>query len=369
MNPMLAGFEKYGLLPGGGTDAEVQAALLAQRRQLTDASAMQVRNSFRANVMGFDAATGGGLAFLESELEKRDPKVREPLASVTWMRDIPVKSGGGWVNFTSNLYADYAIAGPNGYGIQANNTTTIPIVQTNILKDVYRTFAWGNILRVPFIDMQMLQGAGRSLDDLLDKGIKLNWNKTLDQFTYLGPFSNTSYPGLLNNPNVTAASVATGAGGFTKWSTKTPVEIMNDVNQAMVTTTAASQYDVTGMANHICIPWAQYAYIANTPVTLAGTTSILTYLLENNIGKTQGIDLKIFPLRWCLGQGSGGTDRMLCYVNNEDRVQLDVTVPIQRIMTVPNISTGGGAYDTLYQGQIGVVKFLYLQAALYQDGI
>jgi hypothetical protein len=370
MNPMLTGFEKYlppGVLGFGG-DAEVQAALLSQRRQMSD-SAISPRDTFRAGLQGLDAATGGGQVFLESELEKRDPKVREPLASVTYMRDIPIKSGGGWVDFTSNLFADYAISGPNGLGIQANNTTTIPIVQTNVLKDVYRTFAWGNILRVPFIDMQKLQGAGRSLDDMLDKGIKLNWNKTLDQFTYLGPFSNTSYPGLLNNPNITAGSVAAGAAGGTKWTTKTPAEILNDVNQAMVLTTAASQYDVTGMANHICIPWSQYAYIAATPVTAAGSVSILTYLLENNIGKTQGVDLKIFPLRWCLGAGSGSADRMLAYVNNDDRVQLDVTVPIQRIMTVPNISTGGGAYDTLYQGQIGVVKFLYLQCALYQDGI
>jgi hypothetical protein len=91
--------------------------------------------------------------------------------------------------------------------------------------------------------------------------------------------------------------------------------------------------------------------------------------LENNIGKTQGVDLQIYPARWCVGAGAAATDRMVCYVNDEDRVVLDVTVPIQRVMTTPNISEGGGAYLTLYQGQFGVVKFLYLTPALYQDGI
>lgn len=371
-NPtMLSGFDKY--LPAGvlGNGGEALARLEAQRegmRRMADA-AMSPRNGFSANVQGWDAAVGGGQAFLVSELEKRDPKVREPLASITYPRDVPIKSGGGWVDYTSNMYVDYALSGANGLGIQADNTTTIPIIQANMLKDLYRVFAWGNILKINFIDMKKLEQVPRSLDDMLDKGIKLSWNKALDQVTYLGPFSTTAYPGLLNNPNVTAASVAVGAAGSTLWTKKTPAEILYDVNQVMVSTVAASQYDVTGMANHILIPWAQYALICSQVISVAGGVSILTYLLENNIGKTQGVDLKIFPSRWCLAAGSGATDRMAAYVNNDDRVQLDVTVPIQRIMTVPNISSGGGAYETLYQGQFGVVKFLYLQAAVYADGI
>ena len=35
-----------------------------------------------------DSAIASGLAFLNGELEKRDPKLYEPLTSVTWMRDI-----------------------------------------------------------------------------------------------------------------------------------------------------------------------------------------------------------------------------------------------------------------------------------------
>jgi hypothetical protein len=321
----------------------------------------------RLNVM--DAAVAGGMAFLESELEKRDTKVYEPLTSVTWMRDMPVKTGGGWVDYTSNLFVDYGISGPNGYGIQGTQTTTIPIVQANLTKDLYPTFNWGNVLKVNFIDMQKLQGVGRSLDDMLDKGIKLNWNKTLDQLAYTGPFGTTARPGLINNPNVSASSVATGAGGSKLWINKTPAEILYDVNTAMVSTVASSQYDVTGMADTILIPWSQFAYISSQLISTAGSVSILTYLLQNNIGKSQGINLKIFPLRWCTGAGSAGTDRMVCYVNDPNRVYLDITVPIQRVMTTPNISDGGGAYLTLYQGQLGVVKFMYYTPALYQDGI
>jgi hypothetical protein len=234
-----------------GTDWAREAASPALLKRTFDAYAMGRLQSGSLRMQAMDAAVAGGLAFLESELEKRDPKVREPLTSVTWMRDIPVKSGGGWLDYTSNMFVDYGISGPNGYGIQANQTTTIPIVQANLTKDVYRTFNWGNVLKVNFIDMQKLQGVGRSLDDMLDKGVKLNWNKSLDQLTYTGPFNNTTFPGLVNNAGITAASVATGAGGSKLWINKTPGEILYDVNTAMTSTWAASNYDVTGMANHI----------------------------------------------------------------------------------------------------------------------
>lgn len=359
---MLEGFEKY--LPD---NPFAQAAADPRLRMAFDGALQS--SGLRAGIPTFDAAVAGGMAFLQSELEKLDPKVREPLTSVTWMRDVPVKSGGGWMEFTSVFSVDYGISGPNMYGLSGDQTNTIPIVQANLKKDIYRVFNWQNVLKVSFIDMQKLQGVGRSLEDMLDKGIKLNWNKTLDLVTYQGPFS--SYPGLVNQGNsITAASVAAGAAGSTLWSKKTPQEIMLDINTAMVTTWAASQYDLTGMANHILIPPTQYADIANRIVSQAGNVSVLTYLEQNNIGKSQGVDLKIFPSRWCIGAGAGSpaTDRMVCYVNDEDRVYLDVTVPIQRVMTTPTVQEGG-AYLTLYAGQVGQVKFLYTQPVLYQDGI
>jgi hypothetical protein len=363
---MLEHFEQY--LDTAVTRGERWASAgLPQARRLQDA-AMALKSG-QLRLQASDAAVAGGMAFLEAELEKRDPKVHEPLTSVTWMRDMPIKSGGGWVEFTSNFFVDYQISGPNMYGMQAGQSTSIPIVQGNITKDIYRVFNWENILRVNFIDMQKSQGIGRSLDELYDKGIKLNWNKALDQQVYQGPIpGTTTYPGLINNTNVTAASVATGGSGSTLWSKKTPGEILFDVNTIMVSTWAASQYDVTGMARNILIPAAQYALISSQLVSSAGNVSILTYLLQNNIGRTQGVDLKIFPSRWCAGAGQSSTDRMVAYVADEDKIYMDVTVPIQRVMTVPTVN-GGGAYETLYAGQVGVVKFLYYQPAAYGDGI
>lgn len=322
-----------------------------------------MRNGQSFNPFALDAGTMDAMAFLQAELEKRDPKVREPLTSVTWMRDIVAKSGGGWVDFTSVTNVDYATPGANGLGVIGNQSTAIPVMQADLSRDIYRVYNWGNVLKVPYIDMKKMQTVGRSLDDLLDKGIKLNWNKTLDTFVYAGYGLDL---GLMNQTALTAVFAAPGAAGGLTWLSKTPAEILHDVNTAINDRWAASEYDVSGIPNHILIPPEQYGYLTQ-PMTLAGANSILEYILKNNVAQQQGVDIQILPSRWCIGAGVGATDRMLVYVNDEDKLYFDIPVPINRAMTMPSVTDA--AYLTLYLGQIGVVKFLYTQCAGYTDGI
>lgn len=317
-----------------------------------------------------DAAIGSGMAFLTGELEKRDPRLLEPLSSVTWMRDIVAKTGGGWVDFSSNYFVDYASTGGKENGIIGGETDNIPVMQANVNKDLFKVFTFSNILKVPFVDQSKLQGIGRSLDDILDKGIRLNYNKSIDNIVYEGLPSMNVY-GLVNNPAITATAAANGATGHSQWgfagASKTPDEIQADINKVITDTWTASEYDLTGMANHILIPPQQYAYLVNTKVSNAGNISILQYLLENNIAKNQGRDLAIEPSRWCIGSGTAGTDRMVAYVNDEDRVNFDLPVPLSRVMTQPDVTQL--AYLTAYAAQLGQVKILYTQCIKYVDGI
>lgn len=312
------------------------------------------------------AAVGSSMAFLNAELEKRDTRLLEPLSSVTWPRDIVSRTGGGWVEFTSNMFVDFATTGGNESGIIGGETNDIPIMQANTSKDVFKVFSFANILKVPFVDQQKLQGIGRSLDDILDKGIRLNYNKSIDNVVYVGIPAMGVY-GIVNNPNLVATAAPNGAAGTATWATKTPDEILADINALIVATWTASEFDLSGMANHIMIPPVQYAYLVGTKVSSAGNVSILQFLLDNNIGKNQGVELSIVPSRWCTGAGAGSKDRMVAYVNDEDRVNFDLTVPLSRVMTQPNVTEM--AFLTAYAAQIGQVKFLYSQCARYMDGI
>ena len=314
-----------------------------------------------------DAAIASGMTFLQAELEKIDAKVREPLTSVTWQRDIVAKTGGGWVEYTSTYDVDYATSGANQHGIVGSSTTAVPVMQVNMNKNLFPTLTWMNVLKVKFVDLQKSKQIGRNLEDLLNKGIRLNYNKTLYQNVYQG-FTEYGTTGLLNDANVTVTTVPLNAGGTSrKWEDKTAEEILLDINDMLVAGWTASEYDLKGMPNHILIPPEQYADIGLRTVTNAADKSILEYLLENNIGKRQGVNVSIEPCRWCKGAGAGATDRAVAYANDEDMLYFDITVPNTRAMTQPDLLQA--SYLTLYAAQLGPVKFNYYQPVGYFDGI
>ena len=103
--------------------------------------------SLGSGIRAMDAAgIATGMAFLEGELEKRDPKVREPLTSVTWPRDIVAQTGGGWVDFTSTLDVSYATTGANDQSLVGGATNDINLVQANVNKDIYKCFRCRKII-------------------------------------------------------------------------------------------------------------------------------------------------------------------------------------------------------------------------------
>ena len=312
------------------------------------------------------AGIATGMAFLEGELEKRDPKVREPLTSVTWPRDIVAETGGGWVDFTSTMNVDYATSGGNDGALVAGATDVISTVQANVNKDIYKVFTWAQAMQIPFVDSQKFQSIGRSIDSILDRGIRLNYNKSIDQLVYKG-FTNVGITGMINNPNIVSSVAPNGAAGTPEWTTKTVDEILWDINKALVEAWAASEYDESAIANHILLPPAKYAYIQSTRIGTSGDESILSYILKNNLAVNQGKSLEIVPCRWCTGAGTANSDRMMVYVNDKDFVYFDLPVPLTRAMTQPVALQF--AYITIYAAQMGEVKFLYNQPARYVDKI
>lgn len=324
---------------------------------------MLTLDSMPGGVATYDA---GGMAFLVGELEKRDEKLKEPLSAVTWMRDIPVKTGGGWVDSITSFNVSYGTTGGTAGGLMTNESNELPVIQADIDKDAYRVFTWGHILKVPMIDSEKMAKIGRSLDDIFDKGLRLAHDKEMDKDVYYG-YPELGSHGLVNSPAVTTVAAANGASGKATWADKTPKEILDDLNSALVATIEASEYDNRGMANHVLIPWNQYTYLVTRELSDGSGVSIMDYLMDNNIASKQGIDLTIQPCRQCKGAGTGAKDRMVLYRNDEDMVKVDITVPLKRMFTQP--SAEHIAYLTPFVTQYSEVQWLYVTHARYVDGI
>ena len=325
-------------------------------------------DGFSAGFLPARSTIDSGMIFLEGELEKRDDRLREPLASVTWPRDIPVRTGGGFVENVASFAVNYATSGGATSGVHGRETSNVPVMQADIARDSFRVFTWSHVLKVPIVEQEMMLKIGRSLDDILDRGIHLAHDKQIEQSVYTG-LSAFGTTGLVNNAKVAVDTAAphTSGGTDTQWSKKTAAEIIKDINAAVNATWAACDYDVSGMANHILLPPAQFALLRSTAVSANGERSIYAYLMENNIAAEQGVSLSIHPCRWCVGAGADGADRMVCYCNNEDRVRFDITVPLHRVMTQP--SAADLAYMTPYMSQFSEVQWLFTEHARYVDGI
>ena len=307
------------------------------------------------------AGIASGQAFLTSELEKRDMLVRTPLTSFTYSRDIPVRVGGGWAEFVSAMNVGYGLTGGSGEGmIGSGSADGIPMVQADFGKDLWKTHAIYAGTRVFWIDMQKGNMTGRNIDTLLRDGLRMAYDKHMDENVYVG-FAKYGTTGLINNPDV----VITNA---TKtWATATPDEILEMVNNAILATWARAAYDLDAIPNHIVLPYEQYNYIATTKVTNLAEKTILTFLEENNVATKNGGDLFIGATVWCKAAGTGSTDRMVVYSNKERYVAIDELVPLTRAMTTPNAERF--SYDTAYAGNVSETEVFYPETITYTDGI
>ena len=307
-------------------------------------------------------------AFLVSELEKKDPLIRKPLTSVTYPRDININTGGGWVDYVSAMSVQYGLTGGSGESpVTAGGANGIPIVQASVDKGVFKTHVYANALRIMFVDMQRANFIGRSLDQLLQDGIRLSYDKHMDENVYVGLQQYGTY-GLVNHPDVVETTVAQGAGSKTAWKDKTPDEILADINTAMTATWAAAGYSREAIPNHILIPYEEYTYLLTTKVTELAGRSIMDYILENNIAAKEGSGgLYIGATAWCKGAGTGQKDRMVVYVNHERYVNVDELVPLNRVMSQPNAANA--CYDTTYMANVSEVQVFYPNTITYWDGI
>lgn len=313
------------------------------------------------NVSLTDSAVASGQAFLVSELEKRDMLVRTPLSSMTYPRDIPIRVGGGWAEYVSAMGVEYGVAGGSGANLaHSGGANGIPMVQANFSKEQFRTHMVALGTRVMWIDVQRGSMTGRNMDSLLRDGVRMSYDKHMELNTYKG-IKEYGTTGLLNNPNVT---IVPAAGNI---MSLTPDQILALFNNIIVLAQAAAEYDRDAIINHILLPYEQFNYLATTKVTELAEKTILTFLMENNVAKLNGVDLFIGATAWNKGAGEGGTDRMVAYCNNERFLAMDELVPLTRAMT--GQTTNHFCYDTAYAGNVSEVQVFYDQPIIYVDGI
>jgi hypothetical protein len=323
-------------------------------------------------------------AFLVGELERLDQALHMPLVAFTYGRDLlhrsDVTDGDEVSSFTVSSFGAVGGLGTgngigNGKAWAGKESTQITNVSVDIAKIAQPLGIWAHEVKWSIPELVSAAQAGRPIDQQKIEGLKLKRDMDFDEQAYYGD-NGTGATGLLTLDRrtdqakvTTVQPVAQGASGSTNWLKKNPDEILTDFNNALTTVWTASAYAV--MPTKILLPPIQYGYIATAKIGDAAQTSILQYILDNNLAKKNAnIQLTVEPVKWAVGAGVGGTigtpsiDRMAVYTNEMERVRFPFTLlkqtPVQ--------------YDGLYHKitfwcRLGQVEPVYPETIGYFDGL
>lgn len=316
-------------------------------------------------------------AFLVGELERLDMTLHEPLAAVSWGRDIDLREDVTIADEVSSYtLSTYASAGGlgtgqgigNGKAWIGKNTDQITGVSVDIAKITNPLTPYGLELKYTILELESAARIGRPIDAQKYAAMQLKYQMDVDEQVYIGD-TPSGFTGLLNSSKVTPTNVPAGGGGSTLWATKSPDEILADINYALTTVWANSAWAV--VPSRLLIPPEQFGQISTQKVSAAGNVSVLRYIQENNLLATTGKGkLDILPVKYAIGAGVGGTigtvghDRMIVYTKEKDRVRFPMTMlqgtPIQ--------------YDSIYHKRtyfcrLGVVETVYPETIGYFDQI
>lgn len=218
-------------------------------------------------------------------------------------------------------------------------------------KDVGTSYAYN------YREMKHAAFAGVPLDAKKASAARKAVELKIDQMARFGD-APTGLLGLLNQPNTTLFTVPNGASGFPQWSTKTPDEIIADIN-GCINGIVSSTKEVE-IPDTLLLPIEQYTFITTTPRSSTSDTTIAGFVLANNPYLK-----RIVPWYALDGAGAAGTDRMVAYRNDPDALELIIP---QEFEQLPPEARGLETVTNCLARCGGVVVYYPLSIS-YGDGI
>lgn len=200
--------------------------------------------------------------------------------------------------------------------------------------------------------------AGKPLEQKRANSAKRAMLYQENQIALLGD-TNTGLPGFLSNANVPLVVLAAdGTGATTTFSTKTPDQIIRDLNKVVNSILSVSKG--VEVADTVLLPIDQYTLISTTARSSNSDTTILEYFKKNN-----PMIKEVSWLNELDGAGAGGTDRMVVYTRNPDKLTMEVPQDFEQFPA----QAKGLEFVIPCHMRVGGVIMYYPLSAAFADGI
>lgn len=217
---------------------------------------------------------------------------------------------------------------------------------------------WGYGTSIGWTEMERMQSAatGTNLPTEEQTAAERVLEERVDDSIAFGePELDTT--GLLNNPNVPVVVLPAGAASSVYWPSKTPREILDDLD--LIFETVRSQSAQTESMTTLVLPPRARAYIASRAWSDHSDVSILEYWQEAH----PGVEVVAEWIK-CNTAGAGGTARAVAYAQTPEHLR--AIIPLE--FTLMPLERSGFEYGAPAHVRVGGVQWLFPMSGVYADG-
>ena len=207
-------------------------------------------------------------------------------------------------------------------------------------------------------EIRKAKGTGKKLDQRLANAAKRACLQLENKLALLGD-ANVGFLGFLNHPNVPTATLpADGTGATVTWSTKTPAQILRDLN--LVANKVVEQTLGVEIPNTLLLPLSAFNYLTATPWSTGNDgKSLMKQFMDNQ--------QYIKQIEWMSEletAGAGATRRMMAYRRDPEAVTMEVPQDFEQFDPQPR----NLRFVVPCHQRFGGVIFYYPLSAVYADG-
>lgn len=299
-------------------------------------------------------------AFLTTTLAKLHNQLYEPLYFVTYGQDIPVDTGGGFVDYVSYYTVDWAGIMNEFRNVMGNNANYIPRVNAGLSQKRVNVYTFEVAYDLRFIELEKMKKLTlqKSIQDIYQNAIVAGWDLFVQKVAYLGVEGKT---GLFNNENTLVTTIdnesATAANkGFKGMRDEDVVAFFNGVFETYLEN---SNMNLSVLPDTFLVPTFVGSDLSSRFSALY-TSTLRKFIADHNLGVDESngqvnVTIKSRPDLNTLGTGKHG--RIVAYKNDKTFVRLDMPYPMQHYITLPNIDKM--SYTSAFVGQVSEVQMPY----------
>lgn len=324
-------------------------------------SAVSIRDMYGPKVrqaMVSDAKVhDSNFAFLSTTLAKLHKELYEPMYFVTWQKDVPFETGGGFVDFVEYYTVNWAGIMDQYRNVVGNGVNYIPRVNAGLNQMRVKVYTYEVAYDLRFIELEKMKKLTlqKSIQEIYNNAIVAGWDLFVQDVVYSGIADGK---GLFNSDDKVLTSTidnaSTSGVGFEGLEDSAVVSFINGIFERYL---SESNMNTAILPDTILVPTSVMRDLVSRFSTLY-TSSLYDYLLAHNLGVAQAGDLKLrIEGRPALDGLNGGKGRIVAYKKAKQFVRVDIPYPIQHYITLPNIEKM--SYTSAFVGQVSEIQMPY----------